>query len=84
MGARPASLQDYREFLQVIKRDFENETTAEERSKLFKRLIGRIEVGTDRVVIHYKIGAQVKKLGHGGQEGPQSPFFLKKKGSSTL
>lgn len=82
-GARPAGLSDYQGLLRLVKKGLEREEVAEERSKLFQRLIHRIEIGTDRVKIHYHAGQQWIKMGFEGKNRPSNPIFLKINGSRT-
>ena len=79
---KPAGLEDYRTFLGVIKRGMEEDSSKEWQSKLISQLIGKIEIGTDRVKIHWRTGqqwvrsgARSKKNGAGGAKSPPGPIF---------
>ena len=68
----PIGLEDYQSFLRLVGKAFKRESVAEGRSKLFKRLIHKIEIGTDRVKIHFNVsenaifrafeGKKIKKI----------------------
>ena len=73
----PAAFKDYRSFLGLARKTFEQESGAEERSKLFKRLIHRIEIGTDRVRVHLYASDDVIRGSLGGEKSPpRLPFVV--------
>ena len=74
-GDEPAALEDYQAFLSIVKKGLEEDSTKEWRSKLIRQIIGKIEVGTDRVKIHWRTG---EKWALRAKKSPQIPFFLKK------
>ena len=80
----PIKLADYRAFLEVIQESFERETSAEWRSQLLKRLIQKIEVGTDKIRIHYYIGQNLAQIGEKTTKKPKKNNFLGVPGSNTL
>ena len=90
-GKMPAGLEDYQVFLQMVRKVFERKDAAEMRSKLFRRLISRVEVGTDRVKIHFNVSSDAIQEGLGGVFTPPRPSFVvcaeknvKNNGSRTL
>ena len=55
-GDEPAAIEDYQAFLAIVKKGLEEDSTKEWRNKLIRQIIGKIEVGTDRVKIHWRTG----------------------------
>ena len=80
----PAALEDYQAFLAMVKKALAEDSTKEWRSKLIGQIIGKIEVGTDKVKIHWRVGQRWIKMGFEGKKKPSDPIFLKKNGSRTL
>ena len=52
----PSSLESYTAFLRAMRGYFEDAANPEQKSRIFKRLIGKIEIGKDKVRIHYLVG----------------------------
>lgn len=80
----PAALEDYKALLATVKRGFEEKSTVDWRSKLIRQLIHKIEIGTDRVIIHYRIGQKWVKTGMESKKWPSNPEIFKGSGSRTL
>ena len=83
-GNEPAAIEDYQAFLTIVKKGLEEDSTKEWRSKLIRQIIGKIEVGTDRVKIHWRTGEKWVKMGFEGKKQSSNPIFLKKSGSRTI
>ena len=83
-GAAPAKFEAYKAFLATIERGFKESSLAEWRSVLINQLIHRIEIGEDRVKIHYHAGQKWIEMGLEGKKKPSHPTFLKNIGSRTL
>ena len=83
-GDEPAILEDYQTFLAVIKWGMEQNSSKEWKSKVIAQLIGKIEVGTDRVKIHWRTGQEWLKTELEGKKKPSSSVFFKNICSRTL
>ena len=71
-----AGVEEYRAFLKkAIGPEFKVEWGPEYKSKLVKRLVQRIEVGKDRVKIHFFTGKGHVTNGLRGESPPQGRFF---------
>ena len=68
----------------MVKKALAEDSTEEWRSKLIRQIIGKIEVVTDKVKIHWRVGQRWIKMGFEGKKKPSDPIFLKKNGSRTL
>ena len=80
----PAGIEDYQSFLRLVGKVFKSESVAEGRSKLFKRLIHKIEIGTDRVKIHFNVSKSAISGVLGGKKMPSSQKNLQNNGSRAL
>ncbi len=79
----PSSLESYTAFLKAIRGHFEDAVNPEQKSRIFKRLIGKIEVGENKVKIHYLVGEDWAEKGTGAT-GRRSLDFAAAGGSRTL
>ena len=52
----PADFKNYRSFLELIGKALGEYADPEIRAKIIKRLVYKVEIGTDRVKIHYYAG----------------------------
>ena len=52
----PADFKDFRHFTAFVGKALGEATEPEAKAKILKRLIHKVEVGTDRVTIHYYVG----------------------------
>ena len=76
----PADFEDYRKFTALVSKSLAEEIDAEIRAKILRRLVHKVEVGTDGIVIHYYAG---KDSIEGGGDA-SSPHFFEKKGLCSL
>jgi site-specific DNA recombinase len=95
---RPAEFQTYQILRKALMKLMTASDSSEIQEKIIKRLIHKIEVGTDTVKVHYFVGAdhiktQIQDLsaqeadnGKLGESGtpPHNPIFLKCVGSNIL
>ena len=79
----PSSLESYTAFLNALRGYFEDAANAEQKSRIFKRLIGKIEIGENKVRIHYLVGKDWVEKGM-GPKSPRSLDFAAAGGSRTL
>ena len=77
-GEEPAALEDYQAFLTMIKKALAEDSTKEWRSKLIGQIIGKIEVGTDKVKIHWRAGQKWIKMGFEDKKRSPNPILKKK------
>ncbi len=78
----PSSLASYTAFLKALPGYFED-AHPEQKSEIFKRIIGKIEISTDKVRIHYLVGKKWVERGIDAKN-PQTPDFAAVSGSRTL
>lgn len=58
---KPASLKDYEKFLRLMNQLMREGATPEEKAKLVRFLVDKVEVYRDRVKVFYKVGESVVK-----------------------
>ncbi len=79
----PASFDDYKAFIGLADKAFKESSNPELRSQIIKRLVHKVEMGIDRINIHFYAGCDriTKDQGAGG---PQGLLFFGNKCSKTL
>ena len=56
LGDVPIDFESYKKTLQSIQKSFKNKLEPEEKAKIIKRLVHKIEIGTESIKIHYYAG----------------------------
>ncbi len=55
-GDLPVDFTHYQKFLKLVKDAFKESAKSEEKAKIIKRLVYKVEVGLDSIKIHYYAG----------------------------
>lgn len=81
---KPATLKDYRSFLQTMKVIFGKEMDHKVKAKVIQRIVSKIEIGADFVKVHYFVGQNSIKKGESSDSDGSPLFLCQNFGSNTL